>query len=409
MSSSSYCGSRPSLTGRGRSRSIFHGIVGTGLACLAGCSTLPKAGPTTSQIIDQAQAEKKNFDFLEIDRRVVDALGRQPASGFKASFEQYGRPAEPTIGVGDSLSISIWQSGVASLSGSQGTAVATTPAENDTTRPPIAVPDQVVSSDGSIVVPYAGRIRATGQTIAGLESTITRRLADRLVEPQVIVSLTKSVTDTVTVSGEAIGTVRVPLSARGDRVLDVIAAAGGSKTPTYETFVRLSRNGVTSTMSLSRLTSDPSQNIYVWPNDTINLLHAPETFVVMGATTNNNQLSFGADDINLVQALAKAGGLMDTRADPRGVFLLRFEPTRVVEAEGATPLPMGASGLTPVVYHLDLEKIGGYFLAAQFPIHNNDVLYVANSRSDSAQKLFTLIGTLSGPVVSGAVISRGVQ
>lgn len=357
--------------------------------------------------MDQAESEKKIFDYVEIDQRVIEALGRLQAEGFMKTFGQYGRPAISQIGPGDSLGITIWQSGVASLTGGGQGTTASAPAENDTTRPPIVVPDQVVSSDGSITVPYAGKVYAAGQTVQGLQSIIDRRLNDRLVEPQVIVSLTKPVSETVTVSGESIGTVRVPLTAHGDRVLDAIATSGGSKTPIYETFVRLSRNGVTATISLAALTSDPAQNIYVWPGDTITLLRAPETFAVMGATLNNSELPFNAENLNLIQALARAGGLLDTRADPSGVFLLRFEPAGVVNAEGEKPVPMGVSGLTPVVYHLDLQRIGGYFLASRFPIRDHDILYVANAPSDAAAKLFALVGTLSGPIVTGTVISRG--
>ena len=169
----------------------------------------------------------------------------------------------------------------------------------------------------------------------------------------------------------------------------------------------LSREGVTAHVPLTALMSDNAENIYVWPGDSITMLHQPKTFEVMGATVNNNEISFGAQNINLIQALAKAGGLQDTRADPSGIYLLRFEPADVVKAVGGTGFLVGSVGLAPIIYHLNLQEISGYFLAERFSVRDRDILYIANSRSDSAQKLFNLIGTLSGPILGGAVITRG--
>ena len=45
------------------------------------------------------------------------------------------------------------------------------------------------------------------------------------------------------------------------------------------------------------------------------------------------QVTFGAEKVTLAEALAKAGGLLDLRADPAGVFLFRFEPAAVVGAD----------------------------------------------------------------------------
>ena len=193
------------------------------------------------------------------------------------------------------------------------------------------LPDQVVTPDGAISVPFAGRVRAAGRTPLQVQEKIQQSLAEKAIEPQAIVTISKTVTNTATVSGEVVSGARVPLSVGGDHLLDVIAAAGGAKAPVYETFVRLSRGGVTATIPMDQLVSDPAENIYAWPGDVLTLVEVPETFSVFGATTQNTEVPFGAEKISLDEALAKAGGLQDLRADPQGIFLFRFEPSRVVE------------------------------------------------------------------------------
>src|SRR5204862_3414174 len=121
----------------------------------------------------------------------------------------------------------------------------------------ITVPEQAVGRDGGISVPFAGRVPVAGRLPMEVQRAIEERLAEKAIEPQVIVTVTKSVTNSVTVTGEVVGGARVPLSLKGDRLLDLIAAVGGAKSPVYETFVRLSRDGVTATIPMESLVADP--------------------------------------------------------------------------------------------------------------------------------------------------------
>src|SRR5207248_5212364 len=108
---------------------------------------------------------------------------------------------------------------------------------------------------------------------------------------------------TATVTGEVIAGARVPLSVKGDRLLDLIAAAGGARSPVYETFVRLSRGGITATIPMEALVSDPAENIYAQPGDVLTLVRLPQSYTVFGATGNNAQVPFTAERMTLVEAL----------------------------------------------------------------------------------------------------------
>jgi polysaccharide export outer membrane protein len=255
-------------------------------------------------------------------------------------------------------------------------------------------------------VPFAGRVPVSGRTTVEVQHEIEHRLAEKAIEPQVIVTITKSVTYAATVSGEVVNGSRVPLSVNGDRMLDLIALAGGAKSAVYETFVRLSRNGVTVTIPMERLVSDPAENIYAQPADVLTLVRVPQTYAVLGATGQNAQISFNAERITLAEAVAKAGGLQDLRSDPAGVFLFRFEPPAVVTALNAPQLATGPDRSSPVVYRLDMSDANAFFLAQRFPVEDKDVIYVANARLNELQKFFTLLNTLTGPVITGIVVKN---
>jgi polysaccharide biosynthesis/export protein len=173
--------------------------------------------------------------------------------------------------------------------------------------------------------------------------------------------------------------------------------------------VRLSRDGVTVTIPMETLVSDPAENIYAQPGDVLTLVRLPQSFTVFGATGANTQVPFVAEKMTLVEALAKAGGLQDMRSDPAGVFLFRFERPRTVDALGRPQLGTGPDNSSPVVYRLDLSDAKSYFLAQRFPIEDKDIIYVANAELNELQKFFTLLNTLTGPVITGIVVKSATQ
>jgi polysaccharide export outer membrane protein len=396
-----------------------------GSLVLAGCSTIPTSGPTVSEVFDQAAATgPRYFDLIDIDDNVVRTLLSRPAESFHNRFSSYGKPRVPTIGIGDTVSMSIWEAAGGGLFGAPAGGIpgAVTAAGGGA----VTIPAQVVGTDGGISVPFAGRVPVAGHTPLQVQNEIQQRLAQKAIEPQVIVTVVNTVTETVTVTGEG-SSARVPLSVGGTRLLDAVVAAGGAagvtpaggaaaaggviiggaKPPTYETLVRLSREGVTATTPMEQLILDPTENIYAWPGDIVTLLDEPQTFSVFGATTSNSEVPFGARKITLAVALAKSGGLVDLRADPRGVFLFRFEPSSVVSALHVPVLATGPNGTSPVVYRLNMKNVNNYFYAQRFPIEDKDVIYVANAPMTELLKVFTLVSTITGPVITGIVLSRG--
>jgi polysaccharide export outer membrane protein len=64
---------------------------------------------------------------------------------------------------------------------------------------------------------------------------------------------------------------------------------------------------------------------------------------------------------------------------------------------------------SPVVYRLDLSDAKSYFFARRFPVEDKDVIYVANARLNELQKFFTLLNTITGPVITGIVVKGSVS
>jgi len=274
-------------------------------------------------------------------------------------------------------------------------------------RPGTRIPDQQVGTDGAISIPYAGRIAAAGRTPAEVEHTIEQRLGPKAIEPHAIVVIRRSIANSVAVEGEIVRGGRVPLPLGGARLLEVIGAAGGAGAPVHETFVLLSRGGVTVTVPLATLVEHPDQDIFAEPGDILTVIRRPQTFSAFGATGKNTAITFNSAKLSLAEALAKAGGLLDDRADPRAVFLFRYEPVGVVRAL-EQPIATGApEGFSPVVYRLDLSDAKSFPLAREFPVRDKDIIFVATAELADAYKVFATLQKLTGPVITGLLTCQG--
>ena len=49
------------------------------------------------------------------------------------------------------------------------------------------------------------------------------------------------------------------------------------------------------------------------------------------------------------------------------------------------------------------------FSPSGFPVEDKDIIYVANARLNELQKFFTLLNTITGPVITGIVVKGSVS
>jgi polysaccharide export outer membrane protein len=215
----------------------------------------------------------------------------------------------------------------------------------------------------------------------------------------VMIRLTKNVSAKVTVVGEVTLSTIVPLTPRGERVLDALAAAGGVKAPVSKVMIQVTRGPNVYALPLDTIIRDPAQNVPLQPGDVITALFNPYYFNALGATGKNEEINFEAQGINLAQALSRANGLNDTRADPQAIFIFRFEP-RDALPWAREPVVATPEGNVAVIYRIDLRDPRSLFVAQSFPMNDRDVLYVANAPAAELQKFLNLVFSVVYPITA---------
>lgn len=219
-------------------------------------------------------------------------------------------------------------------------------------------------------------------------------------DPQVLVRLSTNATSYVTVIGDVTNSNRMQLSARGERVLDALANSGGVRQPVDKVTIQLTRGNKVASLPLSTVIRDPRQNIQLRAGDIVTALFQPYSFTALGATGKNEEINFEAQGITLAQALARAGGLEDSRSDARGVFVFRFEDAGALNWPNA-PVRTTAEGKVPVIYRVNLRDPGALFVTQSFMMDNRDMLYVSNAPISEIQKVLNLVFSVVYPVVNG--------
>jgi polysaccharide export outer membrane protein len=392
----------------------------TGVALLAlamsGCATVPTSGPAARDVNKVARgASAADSGIAIVD--VTDAVTRDLLVGnHQALFSESlgeGRPIGSVIGKGDILDISIWEAPPAALFGTIGgdaqlalsgpttQLIAPGPTARGT-----SLPEQMVDSDGQITVPFVGRILADGRTPQEIARDITARLVGKAHRPQTIVRLVRNAAANVTVVGDVVSSNRVPLTARGERVLDILATAGGVKQPVGKMTIQITRGANVSSMPLAAVIRDPRQNVHLQPDDVMTLLFQPYSFTALGAVGRNEELPFEATGLTLAQALGRMSGLEDTRANVKGVFIFRLEQPGTLPPQLLAGAKLTPDGKVPVIYRINMKDPATFFIAQSFPIRDKDILYVSNAPLADLQKFLGAIFSTVLPAASAATIAR---
>lgn len=355
----------------------------------------------------QSAANSIGFRIVDLAPETVAAISLAPAEDLRA-LDALGRSRRAdAIGVGDVLSISVFEVGTSlfgAASGSEPSTEATGGSVNPLT-PGAArhtIPGLQVEAGGTINFPYVGRIRAAGRTPSELARVIENGLKSKSTDPQVVVSLASNLSSNVYVSGDVEKPGRVPLTLGHERLLDVIAIAGGPKRTDYDTFVQVTRGNTTSRILLQALTQQPRQDITLIPGDRVQLIYKPRSFTAFGASQKVEQIALNTANVSLAEGIARTGGPDNGRADANAVFLVRYEGPAVARRLGLEVQPAG----TPVMYRVDLLNPTNYFLTTKVAMRDQDVLLVASARTDQINKLFGLVSAFFTPVLVGRAVSQ---
>jgi polysaccharide biosynthesis/export protein len=362
-------------------------------ALLPACSLLPGTGPKSDAVENNATAGVRSsaalsYALVDVTADTIGFLSQPNLITFQGEFPDKRAKPNQVIGVGDVLNVSIFEAAPGGLF---------TPAQSSGARPGnfVDLPAQAVDQKGSIYVPYAGEIPAAARTIPDIQQAIVARLRNRAIEPQVVVSLNQQHSSVVSVLGDVNTPGVLALNSVGERMLALIARAGGPKFEAIESYVTLQRDGRRVKVLLSRVVHDPRENIFIRPNDVIFLTREAPTFTALGALNQNvfgfnSEIPFDVETLSLAQAMGKAGGLNDQQSDPSELYVYRYEDRRYLEKLGVDTTKFMLDRV-PTIYRLNLRDPSGMLLASAFQMKIKDVMYVANAKVVDYYKLLLLI------------------
>lgn len=368
---------------------------------LAACAQIPTSGPSTRQIENVGAAAP--VQVIDIDDKLSRHLAQSRRQRLFSDLPARDGPGDFKVGSGDGVEVSIWEAPPATLFGS-GLVDSTQGAALSVARATV-LPEQMVDTQGFISVPFAGRVPAAGRDVRDIQSDIVARLRGKAHQPEVMVRVVRNASSVVTVVGEVANSLRVPLTPSGERVLDALAAAGGARQPVNKTTLQLTRGGLQVGLPLDRVIRDPGQNVRLHAGDVLTVITQPLSFTALGAAGKNEEVPFETQGISLAQALARSGGLLDSRSDAQGVFIFRLEPRTAFEWP-RQPVFATPEGLVPVVYRLDLRNPASFFVMQSFAVQDKDVLYISNAPLSEVQKFLNMVFSLAFPVLNLVQVSR---
>ncbi|HEY1243377.1 MAG TPA: polysaccharide export protein, partial [Hyphomicrobiaceae bacterium] len=124
-----------------------------------------------------------------------------------------------------------------------------------------------------------------------------------------------------------------------------------------------------------------------------------QKFVAVGALGNVGQTSgltaqfpFDQERLSLNEAVAKAGGLLDGRANPGQVFVYRLEHREMLERLKVDLRAFPPEQvMIPVIYRANFRDPSSFFFAQAFPMRHKDVIYVSNADAVEINKFLAYL------------------
>ncbi|MCR9068610.1 MAG: polysaccharide biosynthesis/export family protein [Rhodobacteraceae bacterium] len=330
---------------------------------VAACSLLPRSGPTRNELFAGSVQRQGDAFVVEVNRRVTAATAAVPALGFPDALVNAGTSNTEIIRPGDVLDFEIYENVTDGLLAGEGMSQS-------------SIESVRVDGGGFIFIPYAGRVRAAGNTPEQLREIITRNLDEQTPDPQVIIRREPGDGATVTVSGTVGAQGVYPLTRPTRRLSAMLAAAGGITIEPEIAQVTLVRGDHRGTIWFEDIYREDRADIALRAGDRILVEEDGRSFTALGATGSQTVVRFESQVISAIEAIASVGGLVPTLADPTGVFVLRNEPEEIAQSVlGRTDL----IGPQRIIYVLDLTAPTGMFEARDFVIRDEDTVYVTEA------------------------------
>jgi polysaccharide export outer membrane protein len=323
------------------------------LGLLSACA-IARPGPSESAITSTQTSELSGFTLIKVTAQNVAEYRVAPASD---SAGTGGIPGAPRVMLnpGDVVRIHISESTAGGLFAPASTGGTT----YDNVR---------VDGDGTITIPYAGKMRASGLTLPGLSERIRAKVTGVTFDPQVYAELIAGRGSSVLISGDVKNPGRISMLDGPSTIIDVINKAGGPAHPTHEEDVVVRRGNKVQRLPLDTIMNGNNGSLRA--GDEITLVPHLKVFNALGTLNKTGQMEFPQPSINLQDAISIAGGLSDIKSSNKGVFVFRLHEKHAwLDADNKW-----REG--PAIFQFDFSKPETMFLAQAFTVQPDDTVYV---------------------------------
>ena len=344
---------------------------------------LPRSAPTKREILAGSVERQGDAYIVDVDQRIIELTDTVLQYDFGAAFRNAGVLGADTIQPGDVISFQIYENvdqGLFSTGGARGAGLSAL----------------YVDESGYIFVPYAGRIKAAGNSPETLRRIITEKLSEQTPDPQVIVTRSAGEGASVTITGSVGAQGVVPIERSTRTLANMMAKVGGASIDPEATLITVIRHGQTGKIWLEDLLRDPKADIALRDGDRIYVEADPRKFTSLGAT-GQSVVEFDTRSISALEAVSKMGGLNGATADPKGIFIFRDETEAVARAVLSDPALQGDQRM---VYILDITSPNGIFMAREFQIHDGDTILVTEAPFAQWQKMIGIVLGTAGQINS---------
>lgn len=347
---------------------------------LAGCS-LPRGAALQSEVLDKREDANADFAVYPVTRALLPSIAQWPQVGSRpldwitASQGSSGQVVQP----GDMVRLTLWDSDPNSL---------LVPSVSRQ----VVLEDVRVTPAGSIFVPYVGNIRIAGRSPERAREVVQDAVATVAASAQVQLAMSEGRGNSVDLVGGVRSAGSFPMPDRNYTVLSLIAAGGGVTDGLANPQIRLQRGSRIFGTSIKRLYEEPNLDTMLRAGDQIIVQDDDRYFLSVGAAGREALHPFTKDVVSAMDAVSIIGGVQDSRADPKGVLILREYPASALSAGVRGPRKQR------VVFGLDLTTADGLFSARNFQVMPGDLVYATESPVTRAQTIFGLVGSVFGLV-----------
>lgn len=353
---------------------------------LAGCSSLPHAGPSAGSM--------RKSDAVEVVRATPQLAGsladqerNRAQKNLAASLSALANsvPAGPfRFSAGDTVKVSVW-----SYAGPGNAAAISAGGTNALGSSELG--SYNVSEAGSIELPFLGTCHLAGMTLAQAQADLSRRFAalHTLARPSVVLTLQSSQHYSVLITG-AIGQPKlVPWTLDGLTLASALTQAMGNGANIAATSLSVA-NPSQSAEVLRKglapvelpLSTALESNVILQPGDRVIVRNQANLRVTVlgGGITKPGVYSFGGIT-TLAQLVAVANGLNSNTGNTHGVYILRQRGTD-----------------KPQLFDFAWNRIDGLISSQKFPLHDGDIVYVGEAPFTEVSKVLSAVYSVAVPV-----------